>query len=160
MMEECIKKEITIEQWVGLSKEGICLPVKVRVEGDSMTPLIRNGRDQVMVLPLWRSPRVGDIVLFASHYQKNAWVLHRVWRMRAGKIQTLGDGRVDPDIWMPMEEVKGLAVRIGRGEKVIDPNTSFWYLFGRIWMASRFLRKGVLKIKRMAAKHKMGFFML
>lgn len=160
MMDERIKKEITIEQWVRLSKEGICFPVKVRVEGDSMSPLIRNGRDQVMVLPLWRSPRVGDIVLFASHYQKNAWVLHRVWRMRAGKIQTLGDGRVDPDICMPLEEVKGLAVRIERGEKLIDPNASFWYLLGRIWMTSRLLRKGVRKVKRGAAKHKIGFFML
>ncbi|MBQ6805352.1 MAG: hypothetical protein IJP04_11910, partial [Clostridia bacterium] len=48
-----------IEQWHALGLEGDMLPVTICLEGDSMRPLIRRGKDPVTILPLSRPLKIG-----------------------------------------------------------------------------------------------------
>lgn len=125
---------LTIDKWIDLSKNGLSLPITFLVDGDSMWPLIRRNRDQVTAIPLSRMPRVGDIVLFKSHSDPGTLVVHRIWKVKGTQVRTYGDGRLSPDIWMPVQDVLGIITKIQREKKEIYPSNLFWRLFGRIWL--------------------------
>lgn len=45
---------LTIPQWRELAQNGTVLPMRIPLDGDSMRPLIRRGRDMVTFVPLTR----------------------------------------------------------------------------------------------------------
>ncbi|MBR2942674.1 MAG: S24/S26 family peptidase [Clostridia bacterium] len=59
-----VRRSLGIEQWHALGQQGDRIPVTITLEGDSMRPLIRRGRDRVTIVPLDREIRKGDVVLF------------------------------------------------------------------------------------------------
>lgn len=133
-------RTLSINEWCAFAREGIMLPVRIQVEGNSMYPLIRRQKDWVTVFPLDRLLRVGDIVLYSMPGQKEIFVLHRVWKIREGEVQTLGDGNTHPDAWKPLANILGVVLTIERAHRRINPNTPMWRLFGKSWMAVRPLR--------------------
>ena len=126
-------RSLPIETWHDLGLEGNMLPVRIKLEGDSMRPLIRRGVDPVTIIPLNRPLKKGDIVLFKGGEKR--YVVHRVKRIREGRIQTLGDNCIYPDPWMPLENIWGLVIKAERNGKNIPLDTKTARVFGRIWMA-------------------------
>ena len=59
-----ITKSISIPEWHRLAEKGMALPVRIQLNGGSMSPLIRMNCDYVTVGPLNETPATGDIVLF------------------------------------------------------------------------------------------------
>lgn len=57
---------IGITEWCALAAEGSAPPVTVCLEGNSMMPLIRRGKDPVTIAALQHPLRVGDVVLLAA----------------------------------------------------------------------------------------------
>ena len=57
---------LTIPQWRELAQHGAVLPMCIPLDGDSMRPLIRRGRDRVTFVPLDRQLKRGDVALFES----------------------------------------------------------------------------------------------
>ena len=55
-------RSLPIETWNALGLEGNMLPVKITLDGDSMRPLIRRGKDPVTIIPVNRPLKKGDIV--------------------------------------------------------------------------------------------------
>lgn len=125
-------QSLDIEQWHALGLEGNMIPVTICLEGDSMRPLIRRGKDHVTIYPLMRPLRIGDVVLFRGGPKR--YVVHRVWKLREGRVCTLGDNCWKPDGWMPLENVWGLVVRAERNGRVIRLDTRLARILGRIWM--------------------------
>ena len=146
-MEQKRKVELSIEKWVELTKEGIVLPVHITLNGDSMRPLIRKGKERVTILPLNRPLMIGDIVLF--HDEENErYVVHRVYRMNEEKVQTLGDFCVHPDRWMDASQVYGMVTEIHYDSRIFSTDSKFSRVLGCIWMKLLPIRPMYIKIHR------------
>lgn len=125
-------RSIGIRQWHALARTGAAPAVTIRLNGDSMRPLIRRRLDLVTIVPLTGALRVGDVVLFQDAAQR--YVLHRVRRLRDGQVQTLGDNCLAPDPWIPEEWVLGQAVKLRRKNIVLRLDSLPWLSFGKAWM--------------------------
>ena len=147
-MSEPIIQTLPIAQWHAIAREGIHVPVTIRLAGWSMQPLLRRNQDPVTVMPLSRPLQVGDIVLFLRH--DGVYVMHRVFRLLPGGVITMGDRAVVPDRPMPLSQVLGLAVSAQRGPLKLNLDSPASRLYGRFWMAIRPLR-AVPKILRCTA---------
>ena len=98
-------RTIPMEQWCALARENVAPPVTICLEGESMRPLIRKGRDPVTIVPVRGELKKGDVVLFTLG--DGRYVVHRVWRLREGLVRTLGDNCVNPEPWFPRTQVLG-----------------------------------------------------
>lgn len=131
--DACETRALSIAQWHALAGEGTAIPMRIPLDGDSMRPLIRRGRDMVTIVPLARPAKLGDVVLFES--PPGRYVVHRVYRLAEGRVQTLGDHCRAPDPWMPEGAVLGQVVQAERGRLCIPLDTPASRAAGRIWMA-------------------------
>ena len=143
-------QKLPIEEWRRLGTEGTPLPVTIRLDGDSMRPLIRRGKDRVTILPLARELKIGDIVLFRGGADR--YVVHRVHKLRSGCVCTLGDNCWNTDGWMPLENVWGLVIRMERNGKAYSLDCRLSRAFGRIWMALHPLRMFYRRCRRLAGR--------
>lgn len=79
--------------------------VIVAARGQSMWPTVCDG-DEIVIAPLRRAPRPGEIVLIE---QEGRALLHRVVRVRGESVQTRGDAAEIPDIMIAAGAVIGVA---------------------------------------------------
>ena len=101
-----------------------------------MFPLIRVNRDQVMLTSVEPEEiRVGDIVLFPGRFRTANYCLHRVWKLDGDRVQTFGDGLLQPDGWFPRERILGRAKLIRRGKHTIDCDDPKWRRRAKRWCA-------------------------
>ena len=145
-----IKRSLSIEQWHQLGLQGDRIPVTITLAGDSMRPLIRRGRDRVTILPVSHKLRIGDIVLFRR--DQEMYVVHRVWKIRDGMVQTLGDNCVTPDSWIPVSDVWGLVVKMERCGRTFRLDGKTARVFGRGWMAVYPLRRTYRQLRNNCGK--------
>ena len=128
---------LSIEQWMALREDGgEAPPIWFTVVGGSMFPLIRVNRDQVMLTSVEPEEiRVGDIVLFPGRFRTANYCLHRVWKLDGDRVQTFGDGLLQPDGWFPRERILGRAKLIRRGKHTIDCDDPKWRRRAKRWCA-------------------------
>ena len=148
-------KTISIPEWHQLAEKGAAPPVRIQLNGGSMSPLIRWNRDYVTIIPLEEKPAVGDIVLFYEPCT-DRYIVHRVWRVQNERILTWGDNCPKPDVWQTRETVWGKITRIERGKRTIYPNPEkglrwarFWHKAGKFY---RFMNIYVDAVKRKIKK--------
>lgn len=149
MTQEALTRAIPMETWCELAKEGSAPPVTICLEGDSMRPLIRRGKDPVTIIPLARPLEKGDVVLFRLGER---YIVHRVWKLEDGRVRTFGDNCWNPDPWIPENQVLGLVVkyaRDGRGHRLDTPQARAW---GRVWMAIHPIRLCYKRLRALAGR--------
>ncbi len=142
-------RRMSIAAWRAMAREGPAPPMCIPLEGDSMRPLIRRGRDRVTIVPLTRPLRRGDVVLF--EFPPGRYVVHRVYRLKDGRVQTLGDHCWNPDPWLPDAAVLGQAVQAERGRLRLALDSAPARAWGRCWMTALPLRRAYF-----AARHMVG----
>ena len=143
-------RTIPMEQWCALARENVAPPVTICLEGESMRPLIRKGRDPVTIVPVRGEMKKGDVVLFTLG--DGRYVVHRVWRLREGLARTLGDNCVNPEPWFPRAQVLGQVVRFSRNGHAFRLDTPAARAFGRVWMALFPMRRGYKRIRALAGR--------
>ena len=143
-------RSLPIETWHALGLEGSMLPVRITLEGDSMRPLIRRGKDPVTILPLNRPLKKGDVVLFKGGPER--YVVHRVQKIKENRVRTLGDNCYFPDPWMPLENIWGLVIKAERNGKTFPLDTKTARFFGRVWMALHPVRMLYRRLRSLAYK--------
>lgn len=143
-------RTIPMEQWCALARENVAPPVTICLEGESMRPLIRKGRDPVTIVPVRGEMKKGDVVLFTLG--DGRYVVHRVWRLREGLVRTLGDNCVNPEPWFPRTQVLGQVVRFSRNGHVFRLDTPAARAFGRVWMALFPMRRGYKRTRALAGR--------
>lgn len=123
--------------------------VRFTPSGVSMRPFIEGDKDSVVLAPLTRAPRRGDILLARAETQeqKTAYVLHRVLRIEGTKespiIVLQGDGNLSGEERCRQEEI------IGRVARIEAPSGHRKLLTrGLIWQALRPYRNWLLKAYR------------
>ena len=149
MTQETMTRSISMETWCRLACGGAAPPVTICLEGDSMRPLIRRGKDPVTIVPHSRPLMRGDVVLFRLGTR---YVVHRVRRLRAGQVQTLGDNCWNPEPWFPVEQVLGQAVRVVRSGRTLLLDTPAARAWGRAWMALHPLRRCCKRLRALAGR--------
>lgn len=138
-------RTIGIAAWCALAKDGPVPPVTICLEGSSMMPLIRRGKDPVTIAALQRPLKIGDVVLLTTGADR--YVVHRVWKISGEKVRTLGDNCVNPDPWITRDRVLGQAILYSRNNRKHRLDTAAARLWGRVWMAVFPLRKCCIQLK-------------
>ena len=150
MAEAVEERFISVAQWYELAQSGTVLPMRITLDGDSMRPLIRRGRDLVNIVPITRELKIGDVVLF--EYPKGRYVVHRVRHLTDDRVQTLGDHCWNPDAVMPRACVLGLVTYFERDGKKHTLDSDFARIIGRIWMFFLPLRRLWWKSRSLAGR--------
>ncbi|MDO4436604.1 MAG: S24/S26 family peptidase [Coriobacteriaceae bacterium] len=103
------------------------------VSGDSMKPLIRPGRDRVVIAPLApdRVPVTGDVVLLCAG---GVNVLHRVIRTDGRAFTLLGDASVVPEQGVLREQIRGELVELWRDGKRVDLRGGAYRAYARLML--------------------------
>ena len=148
MMQRKNIRDISMTDWCMLAKKGAAPPVRIPLEGSSMQPLIRRGKDLVTIAPLQGLLKKGDVVLFRT--DSGRYVVHRVWKMKEEQVRTLGDNCVNPDAWIPKEYVLGQAICYSRNGRKHRLDTCFARLWGRAWMAIFPVRVVYIRLRKYA----------
>lgn len=119
--------------------------VRFTPSGVSMRPFIEGDKDSVILAPMNRPPKVGDILLAQVETMcgNKTYVLHRLIRIENETLVLQGDGNLTG------EECCNAADIIGRVVAIETPNGRRKPLTrGRLWYTLRPLRKWLLKIYR------------
>ena len=142
-------RSLSVSEWHVMVKEGNAPPVRIRLAGNSMFPMIRKNRDYVTVVPPGETMQAGDIVMFMNP-DKKRYVMHRVWSIKEGMVLTWGDNCHNPDGWIPVENILGKTALIERGNRTIHPDpekgrrwAAFWHQAGKVYRFARRIKNGV-----------------
>lgn len=143
--------QASMEALVPLFQERLEAGQQVRFSpmGTSMLPMLREGRDSVVLSPAPERLRKYDLPLYRR--DNGAYVLHRV--TEAGQDYTcIGDNQFIPEPGVRRDQVIAVVTgfrRNGRDHTVTEPG---YRLYCRLWHHSRklrhFWRRGLRWIKR------------
>lgn len=123
--------------------------VRFLPRGISMLPMLRQGRDAVILSPLPEKLKKYDLPLYRrddGHY-----VLHRI--IRVGKTYTcMGDNQLDPEPGVRHDQMIGLVTAFTRDNQVVSVNAWQYRLYCRVWPLAQFARKCWRKIRMTAGR--------
>ena len=142
-------RSIPMAAWCAMARENAAPPVTICLEGDSMRPLIRRGKDPVTVIPLQRPLKKGDVVLFQLGEK---YIVHRVWKLRGGLVRTLGDNCWNPEPWFPEQQVLGQVVKYSRNGRIHRLDTPGARAWGRCWMTLHPVRLLYMRARSLAGR--------
>ena len=133
-----VANEILIPELARLLAEG--KQVRFTPSGVSMRPFIEGDKDSVVLAPITKALRIGDIVLAKV---ETAYVLHRIVRIEGTEYVLQGDGNLTGEERCAREEI------IGRVAAIENANGKRKLLTrGRIWYFLKPVRRYLLKIYR------------
>lgn len=119
--------------------------VRFTPSGVSMRPFIEGDKDSVVLAPLGRLPKRGDILLarVTGYAGRRTYVLHRLIRIEGELYILQGDGNLMGEEQCRLEDIIGRVMRIETPSGRRKPLTR-----GCIWHALFPVRKWLLKIYR------------
>lgn len=136
-----------------LLKEG--KEVTIPVKGTSMLPLIRGGRDTVVLEGVESMTPEGverryvkptEIVLFRAG---GRYILHRILAIEDGVAQIQGDGILKNKEYCPSDNIYGRVIILLRGgNKTVDPYSDRMMRLFRLWMWLKPVRRYILAVYR------------
>lgn len=138
-----IANDILIPELARLVAEG--KEVRFTPSGVSMRPFIEGDKDSVILAPLTRDPRKGDILLAQVETLdgRKTYVLHRLIRIEGTNYILQGDGNLSGEERCTREEIIARVNRIESPKGHKKPLTR-----GRMWHWLFPVRKWLLKIYR------------
>ena len=134
-----------------LEKDGYLIYTNV---GDSMLPLIREGRDLLVIRRQTGRLKKYDVPLYRRDNGK--YVLHRVLRVRSDDYVICGDNRWHRETGITDAHVLGVLTEIIRDGKVTSVTDRRYRLYVHIWCdlfpLRAFLLRGIHVLKRLRKK--------
>ena len=112
--------------------------------GDSMLPLIREGRDLLVIEPVSGRLRKYDIPLYRR--DSGQYVLHRVLRVREDGYVLCGDNRWSKETGITDKHILGVLTARIRDGKELPMNDWRCRLYAHLWCDLFPLRAFVLKV--------------
>lgn len=122
---------VRLEQMMPLIRERLAAGETVRftTRGVSMRPLLRNGKDQVLLGPLPEKLKKYDLPLYQR--EDGSYILHRI--VKAGETYTcIGDSQYVCEKGVRREWMIGLAIGVYRKGKFISVNSFGYKLYARL----------------------------
>lgn len=113
--------------------------VKIPVAGRSMEPFLQNG-DLVVLKRFEENDLMNGRIVLA--YFNNAYVLHRIVRIKENTVTLAGDGNIQQVETITDKDILAVVIQAYRREKELSINT----LLGQIWYRLRVIRAVYSKI--------------
>ncbi len=150
-------RNASIAEWIdynrNIEKEDFA-PLSFCLTGRSMLPLLRPGIDNICVMPLSASVKKGDIILFHQKNYCGDYILHRAIDFKENLVLTQGDGNPNPDGWIEMDKICGVAVSVKRGKRSLNLDGFWLRSYGKIWMLTSGIRLPLLHFCNFLARIK------
>lgn len=124
----------TIEETLQRVNSFIATPV-----GRSMLPILREGKDTVLLERISGKPQKYDMILYKR--RSGQYVLHRLLEVRQNDYVMCGDNQTVKEYGITDKNIIGICTGFYRREKFIDCKGKLYLLYVRIWCSSLMLRK-------------------
>ena len=120
-------------------------PVRFRLKGNSMFPLLKNGKDSVILEKCSTDDlKPMDVVLFRY---RGSHVLHRIIQRNGDNLLIQGDGSILAMEQCKVKDVVGKVTHVCRPSgQVVSVESLKWTIPSRVWRTSNFIRKWILRI--------------
>lgn len=123
--------------------------VRFSPKGTSMLPMLRHGKDTVVLSPVPERLKKYDLPLYQR--DNGQYVLHRV--IRVGTTYTcMGDNQFTPEAGLRHDQMIGLVTAFSRKGKEYTVQHTGYRLYCRVWYHSRHIRhlfrRGIAFIRR------------
>ncbi len=117
------------------------------VVGTSMTPLLRQDRDVVVIVPKSGSLRRFDVPLYIR--RDGTHVLHRVMGKNTRGYILCGDNQFVKEYGVTDEMVQGVMAGFFRGKRYFKTTAPGYRLYVFFWCRCFFIRKFCLRLRRL-----------
>ncbi len=117
--------------------------VPIPVTGGSMIPFFYSGDTAYLDL-LTRPPKRGDIVLYTR--KNGRYILHRIYRVREGKYDLIGDGQLVIELGIGQEQILATVCAVRRKGKLLRKGNLCWEFYEHIWLALVPWRGRILRV--------------
>lgn len=141
-----------LDNLMPLMRERLAAGQKIQFSprGTSMLPMLRQGKDTVILSPLPETLKKYDLPLYQREDGK--YILHRI--VAVGDTCTcIGDNQYQYEPGVRREQMIALVTAFTRGEKEISVHNPVYRLYCSLWHHSRgtryFLRRVKNKLRRM-----------
>ena len=122
--------------------------VSLTVTGESMSPFLRHGRDQIRLAAVTAPPRRGDMVFFRR--RTGQYIMHRVLRrMPDGNYAIVGDGQQQVEAPVAPEQIFAVVTQVCRKGVWIGPESFWWRFFAGPWLTLLPLRPALRRLARL-----------
>lgn len=124
--------------------------VRFSPKGISMLPMLRQGKDNVVLSPVPARLKKYDLPLYQR--DNGQYVLHRV--IQVGTTYTcMGDNQFIPEPGLRHDQMIGVVTGFYREEKFHDVQEWGYRLYSRVWYHSRHLRRFWRRAKGWLRRH-------
>jgi phage repressor protein C with HTH and peptisase S24 domain len=106
--------------------------VNLAIAGNSMSPFLIHGRDQVLLVPLTEQPHVGDIIFYRR--TDGSYVLHRLCRVTEKEYIFIGDNQTQTEHGIFRDQLLAKVTAVKRNEKILTPKHPLWRFFSEPWI--------------------------
>lgn len=118
----------------------------IHPKGVSMWPMIRSGKDSVVINPHKGRLKKYDIPLYKDHIDR--YVVHRIIEVKDEGYVICGDGLFEIEYDITDEDIIGVVTGFFRKEKYIPVDDKRYVRYMHFWVDNFYLRKPVIKITR------------
>ena len=140
-----IQNDLFFEEVVKRTAQGE--RVRIRGKGNSMLPMIRDGKDEIILeKPNEQSFQKGRLLL--AQLSDGQFVLHRVKEIDHTHIILQGDGNLAFTETCTVENIIAEATTVIKGGKAIKVGSVKWKMYRYLWPESYLLRRIALGIYR------------
>lgn len=137
-----IEPEALMEQLPQLLQEAESVPLII--SGSSMSPFLIHGRDTVYLSKVTEPLKKGDMILYRR--RSGAYILHRIYRVRDGVYDLVGDGQWGIEPGIRPEQILAVVKTVRRKGKLLRPGSLQWEFFEHLWLDLLPLRPGISRL--------------
>lgn len=122
-------------------------------KGDSMLPLLREGKDLMVIEPRPQGPcKRYDAVLYKRPNGK--YVMHRILKRRKDGYVLCGDNRYMREFGVPDEWIIGILTAVIRDGKTIPVTAPRYRLYVHLWCDFYWVRAFIIRVRGVLRKFK------
>ncbi len=118
-------------------------------KGISMRPMLREGRDTVLISPVVGRLKKYDVPLYR---RGEDYVLHRVVKVCEDSYVICGDNCLNKEYGVTDEQLVGVLSGFRRGDKYVALDSRSYLLYAKIWVALYPLRCIFMRLKYLAGR--------
>lgn len=113
--------------------------------GDSMLPLIKQGRDLIIISAVNGRLKKYDVPLYKR--DSGEYVLHRILKVRKDDYVICGDNRYHREYGITDRHIIGVLTGVVRDGKEISVHDKGYRIFARLWCDLFYIRALILMVK-------------
>ena len=121
-------------------------------KGDRMMPLIKEGRDLIVISKVNGRLKKYDVPLYKR--DNGQYVLHRILKVRENDYVICGDNRYYKEYGITDKHIIGVLTAVIRKDKEISVNSFGYRLYVHLWCDFFLIRKIILKSKNVLKRMK------